>query len=111
MNVGNTMNLEILLLLMKIAGMCFRLMVITHFLWLKDQGLIETCQSEESGSTGDGSYGQAKTSATADRINLFLFIYMLISVLLWYLFPQITIYKLKSLYSIKMLQTQTLLLK
>ena len=47
-----------------------------------DHGLIETCQSEESGSTGDGSYGQAKTSATADKINLFLFIYMLISILL-----------------------------
>ena len=71
---------------MKIAGMCFRLM--DHESWLlnlirlMNHGLIETCQSEESGSTGDGSYGQAKTSATADRINLFLFIYMLISILL-----------------------------
>ena len=52
---------------------------VTHILWLMDHN--ETWKSEESGSPGDGSYGQAKTSATADRINLFLFIYMLISIL------------------------------
>ena len=40
----------------------------------------ETYKSEESGSTGDGSYGQAKTSATAAEINLLLFIFMLISI-------------------------------